>query len=257
MNLKTSKIAAIELAISNHNNSDLELAGLKSLSDFNKSIAISLSNNSINNSFETIFGYDCCFFYNIEKIHDNKVLSSEYGIGNIEKINNTIFLKRNRPIYFSYNNKITQCCNGPHHFNCNDSEYLIAHSVVPASYIELLANSNCIIGSSAPFCPSPIPINNNSFLGRLDDNMKSIPFSELFTHPELISAILEVITTYTKQLSLKTSKLDAKRLCSDSLQLNANDKILDKKGTLGFDGKNLKFYDGEVWRILEWRTVKE
>jgi len=257
MNLKTSKIVAIELAVSNYYNLDLELCGIRALSKFNKTVSLSLDTSDTEHSFENIFGYNCNFFYNVEKIKDDKVICSEYGIASIEKIDDKVFLNRNRPIYLNANNKITQCHNGPHHFQCEDSEYLAAYSVVPSSYIELLANPNCVIGSSAPFCPSPIPIDSNSFLGRIDDNVQSIPFNQLFSHPELISAILEVITTYSKQLSLKTSKLDAKRLCTDSIQLNSNDKILDKKGTLGFDGKDLKFYDGEVWRILEWRSCQE
>ena len=254
MNLKTSKIAAIELAVSNYYNLDLELCGIRALSKFNKTISLSLDTSDTEHSFENIFGYNCNFFYNVEKIKDNKVIYSEYGIASIEKIDDKVFLKRNRPIYLNSNNKITQCHNGPHHFQCEDSEYLAAYSVVPSSYIELLANSNCVIGSSAPFCPSPIPIHSNSFLGRIDDNVQSIPFSELFSHPELITAILEVITTYSKQLSLKTSKLESKRLCTDCLQLNTSDKPLEKKNSLIFDGENLKFYDGEKWKIIQWRN---
>ncbi len=259
MNLKTSKSSAIELAVSNHNNNDLELKGLKALSEFNKSISLSLNSTiDIDTSFQTIFGHDCSFFYNIEQIgNNNKVIISEYGIGHIESLDNKTILKRHLPIYLNSNNKITQCNNGPYHFKCDSPEYLVAHSVLPSSYLELLANSNCVIASSEPFCPNPVAIDNFSFLGRLNNNVQSIPFSELFSNPELIAAILQVITTYSKQLSLRTSKLDAKRLCTDSLQLNSNDKILDKKGTLGFDGKDLKFYDGEVWRILEWRSCQE
>lgn len=254
MNLKTSKASAIELAASNHNNIDLELKGLKALSEFNKSISLSLNSNlDVDTSFETIFGYDCSFFYNIEQIKNDKVIVSEYGIGHIESIDNKIFLKRHLPIYLNSHNKITQCSNGPYHFKCDSPDYLVAHSVLPSSYLELLANSNCVIASSEPFCPNPISIDNFSFLGRLNDNVQSIPFSELFSNPELITAILEVITTYSKQLSLKTSKLESKRLCTDCLQLNTSDKPLEKKNSLIFDGENLKFYDGEKWKIIQWR----
>jgi len=248
MNLKTSKVPAIELGISNLSNSDLELKGTEALRQYNSSLIPPESDIS----FKNLFGFDCNFFYKVDLITNNKVTKSEYGIGHLISSGDSVILKRELPMYLYSNDRVVPCHNGPHHFITEGNDYLTIYSTTPSSYIELLANSNCVIASSEPFSPSPIPVENNSLLGRLDDNVQSIPFSSLFSHPELIAAILEVITTYSKQLSLRTSKLDAKKISTDSLQLNTNDKLMDKKGTLGFDGKNLKFYDGEVWRVLEW-----
>jgi hypothetical protein len=238
MNLKTSNQLAIESFESIINCYDLKLLGSPH----------PYSNE--NNSFSNIFGNNVKFFYKAVKIKNNAIVKYEVGLGYLEDN----ILKRFNPLYHGLSEGPLPSSNGPQYFVAETGESLVVTSHVPTNFNELLCDPNCVIASVAPHISHPVHIPNNSFLGRLDDNVQSIPFSELFNHPELISAILDVITTYSKQLSLRTSKLDAKRLCTDSLQLNSNDKILDKKGTLGFDGKDLKFYDGEVWRILEWRS---
>jgi hypothetical protein len=240
MNLKTSNQLAIENFESIVNSYDLKLLG--SPSPYSNDI----------NSFFSIFGDNVKFFYRVAKLKNNSVCKYEVGLGYLE--NN--ILKRFKPLYHGLSSEPMPSTNGPQYFVAEQGETLIVTSHLPANLNELLCDSNSVVTSIAPHISHPLHIPNQSFLGRLDDNVQSIPFSELFSHPELIAAILQVITTYSKQLSLRTSKLDAKRLCTDSLQLNSNDKILDKKGTLGFDGKDLKFYDGEVWKILEWRSCE-
>jgi hypothetical protein len=241
MNLKTSNQLAIENFEPIVNSYDLKLLGSPNL----------YSNE--NNSFASVFGNDVKFFYKAVVVKNNAIVKYEVGLGYLE--NN--ILKRFNPLYHGLLEGPLPSSNGPQYFFADKDESLVVTSHVPTNFNELLCDPNCVITSVAPHISHPVHIPNHSLLGRLDDNVQSIPFSELFSNPELIAAILQVITTYSKQLSLRTSKLDAKRLCTDSLQLNSNDKILDKKGTLGFDGKDLKFYDGEAWRILEWRSCQE
>jgi hypothetical protein len=239
MNLKTSPQLAIEKFDSIVNSYDLKLLGCPDNYQYSK------------NSFSSVFGENVKFFYKAILLKKDSILKYEIGLAVLE---NGI-LKRIRPLYHGINTDVSISYNGPQYFVAQNDESLIVTSHFPSNHNELLCEDNSVITSIAPHISHPVHLPNHSFLGRLDDNVQSIPFSELFNHPELIAAILEVITTYSKQLSLRTSKLDAKRLCTDSLQLNANSNPIDKKGSLSFDGKNLKFFDGTVWKILEWRDA--
>lgn len=239
MNLKTSPQLAIENFDSIANSYDLKLLGCPD--NYQNSV----------NSFLSVFGENVKFFYKAIKLNKGSITKYEVGLAILENG----YLKRIRPLYHGIGTDVSVSFNGPHYFVAQENETLVITSHFPSNHNELLCDDNSIITSIAPHVPHPVHIPNNSFLGRLDDNVQSIPFSELFSHPELIASILEVITTYSKQLSLRTSKLDAKRLCTDSLQLNINTNPIDKKGSLSFDGKDLKFFDGDVWKILELRDT--
>ena len=238
MNLKTSNQLAIENFEPIVNSYDLKLLGSPS----------PYSNDT--NSFYSIFGDSAKFFYRVAKLKNSIVSKYEVGLGYLEDN----ILKRSKPLYHGLSGEPLPSTNGPQYFIADKDETLIVTSHIPANLNELLCDANSVVTSIAPHISHPLHIPNQSFLGRLDDNVQSIPFSDLFSHPELIAAILQVITTYSKQLSLRTSKLDAKRVCTDCLQLNTSDKPLDKKNSLIFDGENLKFYDGEKWMIIQWKN---
>lgn len=254
MNLIISPKRAIELA-TYESNSDLKLHGTCALAAFNSKIALAIKCEDVtNHSFLNIFGTDSKFLYIVEKISNNNVVQYERGIGHLAFIDGNTFLKRIQPLSHgtSANDQIP-CYNGPTDFFCKDGEYLIVSNSHPQSYIELFSDPHSILTCSDSFTPQPVVMSENSILARISNSIQSIPFSGEY----FISLIIDCLTKYTKQIILKTSKLDLKRLCCDSLQLNINNKPLDRVGTINFDGKNLKYYDGEKWRTLIWKVEDE
>jgi hypothetical protein len=115
----------------------------------------------------------------------------------------------------------------------------------------LLCDANSVITSVAPQVSHPVALSENSFLGRLDDNVQSIPFSSIFNSKELIDLITQTIISYISTL------LSTKSVSTDNLQFNVAKKPPKTKGTLSFDGENLKYYDGKKYRVLQWRFEDE
>lgn len=207
------------------------------------------------NCFCKVFNKDSKFYYRVEQIKNNIVIKYEVGLGYIEDN----VLKRFRPLYHGNNlsDIPSPSSNGPQFFLKNPDEHLIVSSHIPRLFGEAFCDANTVVSSVAPFVPHPVTILENSCLGRLDDNVQSIPFSSLFSSKEFIEMVLQAIISYASQLSLNTSKLDAKRISTDSLQLNKTKKPLMKQGSMVFDGENIKFYDGENWKVLQWRIENE
>ena len=251
MNLKTSPITAIESAKPALDN-DLELLGIDKLALVNHSLHCAIKNGNVccDHTFSNIFGLDVSFFYVIELVKNNKVIQYERGIGHLLFINDHYILKRKLPIVAGSDaSNIAICYNGGVPFSPKDDEHLIVYSTLPLSYAECLAQPNSIISSIAPFCPCPIAINNNCLVGRLDDdNLSSIPISQ----PSFINKIIDGICDFSKQISLKTSKLDAKRLATQVLQFSPVNNPSAKEGSVIYDknDKKLKFYNGKEWKSL-------
>jgi hypothetical protein len=237
MNLQTSIVPAVENCESIPNSYDIKLLGPH-------------SPYGPDNSFSKVFNKDSKFYYRIEQSNKNALVQYEVGIGYLEDN----ILKRFRPLYHGTpTDPAYPSSNGPQFFAVNTDDQLIVSSYIPQMFNEALCDPHTIVTSIAPFVPHPVALSENSFLGRLDDNVQSIPFSALFDSKELVNLILNTIVTYANQLSLNASKLDAKRISTESLQLNITNKPLAKKGALSFDGENLKYYDGEKYRVLQWR----
>jgi len=241
MNLQTSTVPAVENCESIPNSYDIRLLGPYSM-------------YGPDNTFSQVFSKDSKFYYRLEQINGKTLVQYEVGIGYLEGN----ILKRFRPLYHgTESDPAYPSSNGPQFFAVNKGDELILSSYIPKMFNEALCDPHTIVTSIAPFVPHPVALSENSFLGRLDDNVQSIPFSSIFNSQELINLILQTIVTYANQLSLNTSKLDAKRISTDSLQLNTTDKPLAKKGTMSFDGENIKYYDGEKYRVLQWRFEDE
>lgn len=236
MNLKTSPTLAIENFKQLSDSYDLELLGCPSPYD-----------NSIS-SFEVVFGKNVKFFYKAVTSQNNLIVNYEIGLAYLE--GNT--LKRFKPLYHGTSGAdIFASNNGPQFFAANDGQTLVVTSHNPLHLNELLCDANSVITSVAPHVSHPVSLSENSFLGRLDDNVQSIPFSTLFTNQELINLITQTIISYVSTL------LTTRSVSTDNLQLNVVKKSPKTKGTLSFDGENLKYYDGKKYRVLQWRFEDE
>jgi hypothetical protein len=235
MNLQTSTVPAVENCESLSNSYDIKLLGPH-------------SPYGPDNTFSQVFSSDSKFYYRIDQLYKNSIVKYEVGIGYLEGN----ILKRFRPLYHGLKaDQPAPSANGPQYFVPNEGEQLVASSYLPRAFHEALCDAHTVVASVAPFVPHPVSLAENSFLGRLNDNVESIPFSSLFTSKELIDLITRTIISYISTL------LTTKSVCTDNLQLNVVKKPPKTKGTLSFDGENLKYYDGKKYRVLQWRFEDE
>jgi len=202
------------------------------------------------------------FFYSIEQYDCNKqnskLLKKEIGVGEIKKIRRAYYLSReiclqffdgnsNYPVYRSKFYKFTEK-------DCP----LYVTSVTPENYIECLAYENSVLCSINPFSPSPVELQENTLLGRIDGMIQSIDSEELrkiLTDEQIVSAV----STYRGPLTLFCSSLDipgqdssvsSALFHSKPSQLPKN----PKRGYISYDGdeNSMKVFDGERWRRLLW-----
>ena len=235
MNLQTSTVPAVENCESISNSYDIRLLGPH-------------SPYGPDNTFSKVFSKDAKFYYRIDQLHRNSIVKYEVGLGYLEND----LLKRFRPLYHGVQaDQPAPSANGPQYFVPNEGEQLVISSYIPRMFHEALCDPHTIVTSIAPFVPHPVALSENSFLGRLDDNVQSIPFSSIFNSKELIDLITQTIISYISTL------LSTKSVSTDNLQFNVAKKPPKTTGTLSFDGENLKYYDGKKYRVLQWRFEDE
>jgi hypothetical protein len=258
MRLKTSQTIALEKGKPVQRSTDIELLGTESLAELDEfKLAISSKQiNSSEHSFLSVFGNNTKFFYSVE-VKSETVGFAERGLGYIEQHENKFFLKRSRPFYFIESGNIfpSQKCRP---IPCSEDIFVLVSSYTPTTYVELLTDANSIITSQLPHLPTTVVVDNNSLLGRKNDNIESIPISEIFDREEVADIALKSITQHTKNLILKSSKIDIKRLTADDIQLNARKTAPARKGVIYYDEKDdcLKYNDGKKWRSLMWQEDK-
>lgn len=252
-NLKTSHITAMEALNNCSSNPDLELIGTAPLKDHSLILKQAVESNTLNDNFtfKNIFGFNTPFFYIIESISNEAVNFFERGVGYIYEQNNKIYLKRQIPLVSGKNRlELNPVQDGiPFPFRCCDNDCKsIIYSTIPPSYIECLPTDNCVITSSLPLLPQPLRVDNNSFLGRFDNDLESVSFEDV----RLVDKITNLITKFTKQLKLKTSKLSSKRLESEVIDLVPQTNPKAKKGSMYYDesDETIKVYNGQSWKTI-------
>lgn len=204
------------------------------------------------NLFLDVYGLDCCFYYAAEQrctINDNH---TEVGIGHLVTDDSKCLLHRDKVLFKFSNNSIV-----PNNQHCpfkqqDRSDCLIVHTHLPTSLLELLAFPNSIIISNSHGLPSPLKVNENSLLIRLNDTIQSLSLKDLSSVSEFGNSVKESICKYTKQLVLKTSRLDVDKIATNHLLIKPSKTPLEKAGEIHFDEstKSLKFYDGTHWRYF-------
>ena len=255
MKLRTSKTPAIERAKGVPFSSDIELLGTEALSEFPE-FKIAIGNGDVSsqkNSFLSVYGTDCKFFYSVE-VKSDSIGFIERGLGYVEQHDGKFFLKRNRPFYYIENGNAISLTK-PRPIAADDSLQVIAASYAPTTYMELLTDANALITSTSPHVPTSVVVDNHSLLGRLDGDIESLKISDIVNEGHISEVALNAIKQHTKNLILKSSKVDVKRLTTNDLQLNPQQSAPERKGVIYYDESDdcLKYYDGTAWRVLMWQ----
>lgn len=205
------------------------------------------------------------FFYTLEEVtkvrsNNKKLICEERGIGCIKKIRNKFYLER----LFAAESTIeddtgVEKSSSTGFLEFEDDHYLIIGSYLPANWIYLYAPPNSVVCSTTPFTPSPVEIEDNCLLGRLDGQIQSIDKQEL----GLILGYEHVITSLSNTKSPILVNSDYFELLSDKSKLSAAQFVLrptEKRprnreaGTLIFNSRKKCFeaFDGGKWRPLKW-----
>lgn len=246
---------AIEVIYPSEDGNDILLCGIDDIQHANYELSVALYEQHINenNLVKNVIGIgpDKQFFYTISSFKDNRSIFYESGIGYAYEKDGKCYFNRTLPLYSGKTRDSKNPLARNSKFIFHEDTINILYSSVPDHFAYLFFDNNCILSSAASLAPVPIQVQENSFLARVSDNdLSSVSFSD----KAFSDIIAEALTKYTKQLSLKTSKLSANKLSVKHLQLEPSNDTNVKKGTFVYDEAtdSIKFYNGEKWRTLKW-----
>lgn len=241
-------------AVANCNqNPDLELIGVLSLKDHSSTLKQAIEAKVLTEdcSFKNIFGYNTNFYYVIESISNNTVTFFERGVGYVYEQDGKTYLKRSFPFVSGKNPAESQPCRDgiPHPFLCcGNGCNTMVYSSIPQSYLECFVVDHAILTSSEQYIPNPVQLNNDSVLARLDGEIESVSLDD----NRLIDKIANLVSKFTKQLKLKTSKLSLKRLETEMVDLTPCYNPKAKKGSMYYDelDNTVKVFTGTAWKTF-------
>jgi hypothetical protein len=247
---------AIELISNVEGIDDLLLCGIEGIQHANYNFSVAHYYGTINsdNSVSNVFGLgeENKFFYTLLSFRDNEVIRYEAGTGYAYEKDGKHYFNRYLPIYQGKNEQHQQLVpKGKSTYICINDAINVLVSSYPPNYSLIFHDKNCLLSSIDKSIPHCIQVLENSFLARIDDDDLS---NVSFNSKEFTEIVAESLAKYTKQLSLKVSKLSANKLSVKHLQLDSSSDFNVKKGTFIYDETTdtVKFYNGSKWRTLKW-----
>ena len=205
------------------------------------------------------------FFYTIEEVtkvrsSSKKLLCEERGIACIKKVRNKFYLERLFATESVVNTDIGVDISPETGFlNFEDDHYLIIGSYVPDNWLYLYAPPNSVVCSTTPFTPSPVEIDDNCLLGRMNGDIQSIDRKEL----GIILGTEHIISSLASTKSPILVNSDYFELLSEKSKFSCAQFVFrptDRRprnreaGTLIFNSSKKCFeaFDGGKWRPLKW-----
>lgn len=248
--IKITTKSTTELGQSNNNNFDIELLGSSPLYSVNNLFKQAVDGNQINLDdclFSNFYDGDDKFLYLVQlSDNDGNISLSEVGMGHLSA--DLKFLKRINPFYVIRGGRHIPSLNGPVEFlEKSSNSHLIVRNYYPSNLAELFVQDYSIIASNdQEFLPIPVQIEPHSLLGRDDSEIKSISLDSI------LESTRESIQSYTKQLILKSSQINVRKVKTKQLLLEPHDKPDEKTGTLYYNKTDdlLTFFNGKEWRVL-------
>lgn len=256
MKLKTTTHQAIELAQPTDSSTEFVLRGTESARDLFPVLSREPQNyTSEKYSFQNVFGFDCEFYYRLEKYnHRLELLDTEIGLGHIVKNTDHISFIRTKAIIYRHAQEDFVAVRLPvNTFNELPDTFVILCSHTPSSLAELLIYPNNLVVSNETNPLNIVTIEKNSVLGRLDGDPRSVSITDLS------EKTFELLLSYTKQMVLGCSQLDVKKIKTSCLQLKPSNKSAAKEGSIIYNDKTklLEYYTGSEWRTLTWELSSD
>jgi len=247
INVVITNQKALEIGYVKKDSLDITLGGLTPLLQHNSLIKSECDSGNLcpeKNTFNHIFGQSKDFFYLVQLIDKNKgPILTEVGVGNIigDKLN------REYPLFYS-SSKIPQTIttNKQNFYYSDENKYIILTNYNPSTLNELSVQTNSIIATSEhPSIPTAIKLEENSLVARKDGPIGCYSLDSISEDAR------NYICSYTKQLILKSSQMNVRKVKTKQLVLDPiNFSSADaKNGTIFHDKDHngLVFYDGKKW----------
>ena len=177
---------------------------------------------------------DCCmgklpekenFFYLITSYDDGQEIQSEYGIGEVYSYGDSKKAFKRQYAFRTTDSRGTfYNTNGrPVELNL-EADYFVVRTYVPENYLETMVTPNSVLCTVDRFDPSPVELEDNTVLGRLNNTIQSIDGAELriiLTDDRIVSAVKES----KKPLILATSRLELEnRLTCGHIHLRSDSR---------------------------------
>lgn len=204
-----------------------------------------------------------CFFYHLENFDDQKytkrkILGSEKGFGHLETSGKKTFLRR-VVSYEQVTPEETVIDRSVNFLSFPEDTYVIITTYQPSCIIDLSVFSHCAFATTTSFNPQPIPLEENSLLGRTNEDIKSInsdDLSKILGHEHTAQSLLQ----NTSPLSCPTKRFELtgsnSMFISKGLYLRPrkNRPSDAKKGQIIYNERKNCFegFDGNEWKSLRW-----
>ena len=208
------------------------------------------------------FDTDTEFFYTIENfdstdINSRELIHLERGLGHIEKSGKTSHFIRD--VVLEVQQRDSDLPIGKDgHLDFPDDCYLVIGSYIPRNYIDLFYNEHSIVCSTGALTPSPIEIEENSVVGRLHGEIKSLDSEDLcfiLTTDYVIKSLKDInapilIATNHFEMLNDKSKLLTGHVVLKSRQGKPRNR---EKGSIIFNSStnSLEFFDGSKWKTIK------
>jgi len=253
---------AINLGCALENSKDIQLVenGDENLRKANSWI------RSISHGFNHIVDFDnqSVFFYKIEQFSSGQNSSrivevAEKGVGLLKKIGDTAYLERKKSIYRSFDDAdfTKQPSDTPIAFN--PDKILIITTYIPDSTMDFYVFEDVVMCSSDEFTPSPVYMEENSVLGKEEDNIKplsGIALANIMGEEGLTSLLNSTklpLLTQSNRFELKgqDSVVISNSIMLKSTRSRPRDPL---PGQIIFNSRKKRFegYDGKSWKTLKW-----
>ena len=197
------------------------------------------------------------FFYRLveydkPKRQPDNELEAECGIGSIKKDGHTYILERDTVL-----SSIDGPSSTPTKFTHNKKLFL--HTYVPEDYRLLFSIPNTVLATEVAGCPSPVELQNNTLLGRLNGTIQSVDRSELL---EILgnNFVSDAIVNNENDISSPSSKFTLtgkdSLVTADSIRIKPRKRRPTKKvkGQMIYNDKDgtIEYWTGREWRTLTW-----
>ena len=205
------------------------------------------------------------FFYKVEH-YDNdsysrNLISEEYGVGEIYKKGRGTFLKREFVTRLIVGTQ-EQTVDHDKFYKYPNSDFLLVKSYIPSNYLEIFAYPFSVLCSIERNIPTPVELEENTLLGRLDNTIQSIDKDELrriFTDEAIIDAVnnnkssLILLSKFVELLD-NDAKFFAPSISLKAIYTNKKKPPKPARGTIIFNDQAGCFegFDGVSWRKLKW-----
>lgn len=262
MAFKTIPKLVIEKAEEIIGTNKLKLIGTEALIGTNTIISDSIESGQLsseNSSFKSCYGCGCEFFYKIDQIKNGYTHRCEVGRGYIEIENDEVYLIRMMPtVHMDEYKNVSDPVGTLMEFPIEPDSHIIVSNYISNNPQEILYEDNCVLTSTAPHIMHPMYMTRNTILGRVGNSkLQPLKMKNLWTIEPFSESVVKSLISYSKQLVLKSTQLDIKKIKTTQILFQPSQKAVEKRGSVYFneDMGKLQVFDGQVWKTISYEDT--